>query len=591
MNTKKLVVVCALAVGMIAALGSTDKIEKLWAKYINGIRFADQYAGADASVKVNACMADVISAGGGVCDARGLGGTQTMTQPIAVGNTSGVTATLLVPNVGSWKWTTNIGAVCAVTLYNKSSIIGSGASGEGAAFSFQGLTGFSGNSVFCTGHASGIASDSYYRGEGFNVVLNGGTATVATTALQYGADSTRFQSINTAIYGGSTTPEGLLVDHMCCGASLLNVGVDAGTTASTGIHGAVFGTGNVDLTVVGGSFVHAGPGANDLLLQAGGNASVNFFGPYIEQASNADGVTPQIDHTGAATGDRYNFYGLSCLMQNLNTAYCLHQATGTAYMDVYGMLIRGEGATQYAINDELTGVQITTGAGGAVPPYSSVNAFGNAQTQNTVYYSSGGLLDKDFNLIMSSGKTVAANTAIIFRDRGANKWGIQKLTNNSIALVDTVSNSFQRLILNSGTNTVINSLGTNAVQINPSANSGTGGAEVWNGANTPVKVGGIDGTGLVYGNAGIKAGASGSTIADSRNLLQFTASLSTTAAASDAVTITGATASSRCTLAATNASAATNFATTFISAKAANSITVSHAATAGMTYDLACSVQ
>jgi hypothetical protein len=66
------------------------------------------------------------------------------------------------------------------------------------------------------------------------------------------------------------------------------------------------------------------------------------------------------------------------------------------------------------------------------------------------------------------------------------------------------------------------------------------------------------------------------------------ASLTTTAATSDVATITGSTTSGHCSLGATNASAATNLGTTFISTKAAGTVTVTHTATAGMTYDLTC---
>lgn len=67
------------------------------------------------------------------------------------------------------------------------------------------------------------------------------------------------------------------------------------------------------------------------------------------------------------------------------------------------------------------------------------------------------------------------------------------------------------------------------------------------------------------------------------------ASLTTTAAASDTVTLAGMTASGHCSAPGpTNSSAATNIATTYISAKAAGSITVAHTATAGMTYDVVC---
>lgn len=70
--------------------------------------------------------------------------------------------------------------------------------------------------------------------------------------------------------------------------------------------------------------------------------------------------------------------------------------------------------------------------------------------------------------------------------------------------------------------------------------------------------------------------------------ISFVGSLTTTAAASDNVAVTGATSSSHCSLTPTNSSAATNVATTYVSAKAANQVTVTHTATAGMTYDLTC---
>jgi len=68
----------------------------------------------------------------------------------------------------------------------------------------------------------------------------------------------------------------------------------------------------------------------------------------------------------------------------------------------------------------------------------------------------------------------------------------------------------------------------------------------------------------------------------------ITASLMTTSATSDNVTVTNMTSSGHCSLTATNASAATNIATTYISAKATNQVTVTHMATSGMTYDVLC---
>lgn len=68
----------------------------------------------------------------------------------------------------------------------------------------------------------------------------------------------------------------------------------------------------------------------------------------------------------------------------------------------------------------------------------------------------------------------------------------------------------------------------------------------------------------------------------------FTASLTTTAAGSDNVSILGMVSTGHCSLAPTNASAATNIATTYISAKTGNQITVTHTATANMNYDIMC---
>lgn len=66
------------------------------------------------------------------------------------------------------------------------------------------------------------------------------------------------------------------------------------------------------------------------------------------------------------------------------------------------------------------------------------------------------------------------------------------------------------------------------------------------------------------------------------------ATLTTTAATTDVVTVTGVTTTSKCVFSADNASAATNTATSFVSTIAANAVTVTHTATAGMIYTLLC---
>ncbi len=100
-------------------------------------------------------------------------------------------------------------------------------------------------------------------------------------------------------------------------------------------------------------------------------------------------------------------------------------------------------------------------------------------------------------------------------------------------------------------------------------------------------------TTITNGSATVTLPAATSTIATTSQLTAA-GTLTSTAATSDSVTLTWPDGGSRtpgtCSLMPTNASAATNIATSYISAKASNSVTVTHTATAGMTYDVRCGV-
>jgi hypothetical protein len=75
---------------------------------------------------------------------------------------------------------------------------------------------------------------------------------------------------------------------------------------------------------------------------------------------------------------------------------------------------------------------------------------------------------------------------------------------------------------------------------------------------------------------------------DGNGSVPVVASLTTTAASSDSVSIKGATSSSHCTLTPTNASAAADSTGTYVSSKTTNQITVAHPASAGRTWDITC---
>src|SRR4030095_9578631 len=94
------------------------------------VRSAEQYPGADASVKANACIADVVASGGGTCDLSGLGGNQlNLSEKLNIGaENRGANEwfTVILPASGKWSWSSiTDGNSCLVTQYNHSSLIGS----------------------------------------------------------------------------------------------------------------------------------------------------------------------------------------------------------------------------------------------------------------------------------------------------------------------------------------------------------------------------------------------------------------------------------------------------------------------------------
>lgn len=114
-----------------------------------------------------------------------------------------------------------------------------------------------------------------------------------------------------------------------------------------------------------------------------------------------------------------------------------------------------------------------------------------------------------------------------------------------------------------------------------------------NGGNDFLR-GDLSGNATVPGTLGWGGGTAISSSSDVAlaSKLAGAGSITTTSATSDSVTIAWPDGGSRtpghCGLSATNSSAATNIATVYISAKAANAVTLTHTATTGMTYDVVC---
>lgn len=122
-----------------------------------------------------------------------------------------------------------------------------------------------------------------------------------------------------------------------------------------------------------------------------------------------------------------------------------------------------------------------------------------------------------------------------------------------------------------------NALGTKYVSISQLTGQFT--------VSAPIVAPSLSGTGLTSGNCLTASGIQiTSTTFPCQNLFKF--SMTTTSAATDSITITGLTTASHCAVTPTNAAAAVTG--TFIAAKVTNLLTIGHAPTAGMTFDIIC---
>jgi hypothetical protein len=315
-----------------------------------GYLFADQFSGADASVKVNACIAQVISNGGGKCDASGLYGAQTISQEIDVGNHAQNPVTLILPQNSTWTVSgiTN-GTSCAIKQFSQSSILGPGTPGSSAMVIHAGVNTNNLDSLYCT-EAAPNGNGSYIRAEGFQLFnTNGATMANGLMNVQALFDGSEFKNLVVANYGGL----GLNVHGLvCCGTHFTNV-------ASNGNHVANSIPVQVTLTVSSEvafynlSADHPGTGKNAIVITGVGNGSaVRFFHTYSE-GNNADTTTANV--SAGSTAGPIEFYGITCNDNGSSTAYCVDiPNSGTPNVNIYGMQ-QIVGGSANCLNDHYAG--------------------------------------------------------------------------------------------------------------------------------------------------------------------------------------------------------------------------------------------
>lgn len=428
------------------------------AKILNTIFFADQYAGADASIKINAAITAAIAAGGGTVDARGLGGAQTISAQINVGNAGFVPVAVLLPAAGTWTCTIADGTSSAIKLFDKSTFRGYGPGGTNGLIIRAAST---------ANIASVLSIDQSNAPAGVYVDFGGfilGAQAGATIGIAYLECSNLddCSTISNILVSMLTSGVGIWEHGMCCAASFTNVTVNANNT--TGALPWLVGKANENHFLVNHyniSIDHPGAGHNHLQFQGGGFLGVtNWYGVYLETGAS-DGTTPLVYIPSGISGQQ-NFFGVRASFGvGGATQYCFDVSSP---VNVQGLRVFGNSDLN-AINDHLTGRTIFGDSNGNVGNYSTYSAQTTialspnagvptaANAMLAIFPSSsnrGIVIQNNADALLNaldiySGSTTAQSSNIRFFDRSSSEWGISKDAGN-IFLLQDLANAKSRLV-------------------------------------------------------------------------------------------------------------------------------------------------
>ena len=261
---------------------------------------AASFAGADASIQVNACITAVIEAGGGVCDATGLGGYMVMSEEVQLGSPASVAnrigITLLLPDTATWIWHLTDGVSCGIYQYSSTSIIGRQPGGGGSRMVLAAKSGSNMDSIYCT---DASVNGNYVHAEGFAVWNNQAGSTFANGVVHIRdvVDQSSFSRIFAENYYGDVWH----VESACCGTKFdLIQGTSNGTpglnNGSTGGVPLTIGPGKVRAVSFSDSGFNApGAGLPDILIQGKHVVlGVDFFNTYMEGNGLIDNTTAMI---------------------------------------------------------------------------------------------------------------------------------------------------------------------------------------------------------------------------------------------------------------------------------------------------------
>lgn len=358
---------------------------------------ASTYTGADFSVKVKACIADAIAAGGGIVYATGLTGAQTISQEIAVGNSAGVPIVLILAAKLTATCTINNSAQSAFTVYDKSSLIGYGTGGSSQVLIKANASTNVDSLVRTDPTPSG--GGSYVRIEGiepWNASSASGTFANGMVHIQHCFDD----SVISRVFARADGVRGWYIHDVCCGTTFYNCGANGFGTA--GSEPCVIGKNgeHTNAVFIGFSPVHPGDTKNAILINDVGTSytALDFYGTYTE-CNSTDTVTPLIQINGGTNGT-VNFNGVNIAGTSPaggSTAYLIDIGAGTKGVTLNNIR---RGGLSNTINDNVNSRTVTDSF---VPHYS----FGNSSSINSLKLGASSALTG----VTGSGASVVTNVS------------------------------------------------------------------------------------------------------------------------------------------------------------------------------------
>jgi hypothetical protein len=263
--------------------------------------YAENFSGADAGAKINACNAAAVAAGGGVCDDRAvLTLSATASAEIEIGDPASGDDTVrhIWPAQFNLTSTFTDATKCAVRVWNRGILDGEGIGGGGTRAFISIGTGATMQGGLCTDTSNSNAQN-YVRIVGVSVInLTGATVPNLVDIEDLGDQSEYGQS-----YSNNWSGNSMYFANLCCGFYFHDL--------------QAFGSNPSDPTVGGDALVLGGYGYGSIISstfnrpKTGTFYNVNITGSWNLQAynlymeGNANDTTPMVNIGSASTGTSF----------------------------------------------------------------------------------------------------------------------------------------------------------------------------------------------------------------------------------------------------------------------------------------------